>query len=556
MPIHSICFSFPTSKIRPVREKNRTYCLIEPGNESTYVQGEETYMDTLGTSAFCSTKPKWGWDCWRHLEILAAGSVPIFDELESCPKTTLVQYPKAELLKRERADSQVLRDHFLRHLTCSAMNRYVLETLGWNDPQVPRILFLDDALPKCPDYLSLSVLIGLKERFGSAIDVPFEVDYLYESWSGNARTVGHGNGVNYTRVLSETRHSSVSVDECLSRLKNGEYDMIWFGSMTRGSSTEWYRTVSAYMDPDRIVLFLGEDYPLSYWSQCQPYRTWMETHPTFVREWDAWLSSHSPEPSEMVWDKFVRSIPSPPISQRTWASPRFDQPVSLVIVEPTRHPWFRGVVRNMAYAYSGKDVPLYVFYGPENETWIRDQMSEFQGIQFRNIGIENMKIQPHYNELLSSINAFYDQFQTEHVLVFQSDTLLAREIPRFYYQYDYSGAPIHFPKGEAYERFCKGHGIRFPEIFVGNGGFSLRRVSTMRYWSRLKTETHPILNEDLYFSACVQHKPLVKEAMEFAVEKCAMSRPCGFHKAYAYHGPERVRSWLYQVGKLCRIELS
>lgn len=516
-------------------------------------------MDMLGTSAFCSTKAMWGWDCWRHLEILAAGSVPIFYDLESCPETTLVQYPKGELLKRERADPQVLRDHFLHHLTCSSMNRYILETLGWIKPDPPRILFLDDALPKVPDYLSLSTLIGLKERFGTAIDVPFEVEYLYESWTGNARTVGHGKGVNYTRVLSDTRRSSVSMDACVSRLKSGAYDMVWFGSMTRGDvASQWYDTVSTHMDPERIVLFLGEDYPLSFWCQNQSYRKWMERHPTFVREWDAWLS---PLPlsrsSESLWDEFVRSIPAPIPSKRTWASPRFDQPLSLVIVEPTKHPWFRGVVRNMAYAYGGKDVPLYVFHGPENETWIREQLDEFRGIEFRNVGIENMKIEPHYNGLLTSVDAFYDHFRSEHILIFQSDTLLAREIPRFYYQFDYVGAPIPLAEGPGYEKFCKDHGMHFSEkILVGNGGLSLRRVSTMRHWSRFKKELQPILNEDIYFSYYVDHKPTAHVAVEFSVEWIYTSRPCGFHKTYAYHRPDRIRSWLYQVGRLSHVEIS
>ena len=172
MPIHSICFSFPTSKIRPIREKTRTYCPIEPGNKSTYVQGEETYMDVLGTSAFCRTKSMWGWDCWRHLEILAAGSVPIFDDLDSCPETTLVQYPKKELLKRERADPQVLRDHFLRHLTCSAMNRYVLETLNETDRPTDRPTLFDATRapnqtdPSRPDANAISFSITtIRHRF-------------------------------------------------------------------------------------------------------------------------------------------------------------------------------------------------------------------------------------------------------------------------------------------------------------------------------------------------------------------------------------------------------
>ena len=40
-----------------------------------------------------------GWDCLRHYEILANGSIPLFIKLDDCPNNTLTSFPKKELLK-------------------------------------------------------------------------------------------------------------------------------------------------------------------------------------------------------------------------------------------------------------------------------------------------------------------------------------------------------------------------------------------------------------------------------------------------------------------------
>ena len=37
---------------------------------------------------------KKGWDCLRHYEIIASGSVPFFEDYESIPKFTMFNYPK------------------------------------------------------------------------------------------------------------------------------------------------------------------------------------------------------------------------------------------------------------------------------------------------------------------------------------------------------------------------------------------------------------------------------------------------------------------------------
>ena len=43
--------------------------------------------------------PQWGWDCFRHYEILGNGAIPYFLDLESSPKQTMALLPKALLLK-------------------------------------------------------------------------------------------------------------------------------------------------------------------------------------------------------------------------------------------------------------------------------------------------------------------------------------------------------------------------------------------------------------------------------------------------------------------------
>src|SRR5260370_18697256 len=45
-------------------------------------------------SKFARTRKKAGWDCVRHLEIMAASCLPVFQNIEQCPKYTMVHYPK------------------------------------------------------------------------------------------------------------------------------------------------------------------------------------------------------------------------------------------------------------------------------------------------------------------------------------------------------------------------------------------------------------------------------------------------------------------------------
>ena len=89
-------FSIPAEKIRPsdlARKKKRlaTHC-VDPevaaafGLHTSYAfASEEAYYDDLAISRFAVTTKRGGWDCLRHYEIAAAGSLPCIRQLETKP---------------------------------------------------------------------------------------------------------------------------------------------------------------------------------------------------------------------------------------------------------------------------------------------------------------------------------------------------------------------------------------------------------------------------------------------------------------------------------------
>ena len=69
-----------------------------PGRLSTYIYDDEkTYYNMYSNSIFAITNKKLGWDCLRHYEILMNGCIPLFFNIEDCPKLILKTLPKQRL---------------------------------------------------------------------------------------------------------------------------------------------------------------------------------------------------------------------------------------------------------------------------------------------------------------------------------------------------------------------------------------------------------------------------------------------------------------------------
>lgn len=56
---------------------------------------EEEYYNSYYCSAFGFTSKKYGWDCMRHYEIVAAGCLPYFENFEYLPRTIMTTWPTA-----------------------------------------------------------------------------------------------------------------------------------------------------------------------------------------------------------------------------------------------------------------------------------------------------------------------------------------------------------------------------------------------------------------------------------------------------------------------------
>jgi hypothetical protein len=136
--VNPINFSIPRRLIvDDVPAKTKMFAHIIPGDLSTYIYGmddEVKYHQDYRDSYFAVTMKKAGWDCLRHYEILADGCVPYFLELEKCPASMMVPFPKERLIEihnllaneeyeieRYAEDSAYLLDYTKKFLTCETM---------------------------------------------------------------------------------------------------------------------------------------------------------------------------------------------------------------------------------------------------------------------------------------------------------------------------------------------------------------------------------------------------------------------------------------------------
>lgn len=103
--IYPISFAIPEEKICAIPltiEKTRILAKLIPGDQYNrkYIYNNETdYYNGYRESYFGTTFKKAGWDCMRHYEILANYCLPYFPDLQNCPRLTMVNFPKEQILK-------------------------------------------------------------------------------------------------------------------------------------------------------------------------------------------------------------------------------------------------------------------------------------------------------------------------------------------------------------------------------------------------------------------------------------------------------------------------
>ena len=258
-----LSFSYPGVPLPLLDHPELLISPIIPGLPLTFDK-PEAYLATYQNAYLGVTNRKAGWDCFRHLEIMASGAIPLMPDAESIPSYSMVHYPKRALLEVSRnvrthgsppdlGTRLAFRHHFETYLSSEAMAKYLLRASGLEMSQ--RVLFVDERLPQHADYLSVMTLIGLKQLLGTNCVTAFPVDYVYEDSSFPVSTL-YGRGFGYTRVLPVSARSR---EESQGGWESAQFDAVVVGSVCRNSPLA--ADLLKRFPANRTVWIHGEDTP-------------------------------------------------------------------------------------------------------------------------------------------------------------------------------------------------------------------------------------------------------------------------------------------------------
>lgn len=203
----------------------------------------------------------------RHIEIIANGGIPLFENIQDCPKYTMTMYPKHLFARAHEiiataepgsAEAQQLAAEMLAwgktHLTTTALAARVLRLVGVERPA--RVLFLAG---HGEDYMADAMFIALHESpLVQHITSLHPYDYLFEDFDQGRRMQLYGRGFTFSgRLRRREGHMAVrSLEEIKKTLEEGGYDLVVFGSIHRESRLldEAVARLGA-----RVVVIDGED---------------------------------------------------------------------------------------------------------------------------------------------------------------------------------------------------------------------------------------------------------------------------------------------------------
>ncbi len=216
---------------------------------------------------------------------------------------------------------------------------------------------------------------------------------------------------------------------------------------------------------------------------------------------------------EKKWDAFIKKteslVPVPKYKIR------YPKDRCAVIVELRKHPHLSYILRNIMY-FLDQSWGLHIFHGTENEAFIKQIVEDWGEVLLTNLKKESFS-KKDYNRLLTSID-FWNELQSEHILIFQTDSILRKRGIEEFLQYDYVGAPwISADSPEA----------------GGNGGLSLRRRSVMLEILKRHSSNYLEDQEDIFFCkklALGKYNVAPREVgMKFSVEEVFYHDPVGTH---------------------------
>lgn len=217
----------------------------------------------------------------------------------------------------------------------------------------------------------------------------------------------------------------------------------------------------------------------------------------------------------------------------------FESALECVIIEPRCHDNLSATLRNMSCMLP--NAALTIFHSKTNETFLHNIVGTTNNVKMYCFTESNID-RKQYSELLCT-PAFWDIIQSPRALIFQTDSGIRKNTMLRFMEYDYIGAPWHW---QIYGD---------DNIYLGNGGFSLRSPSVMKqicsnflrnpnYHDQQTGEP-----EDIFYGRVLAHMnhvslPSYEVASMFSVEHNTHPDPLGFHQGYAFHPEPIVKQWM------------
>jgi len=307
--IYPLSYSLPDEMVVAVGEesdicKTRIWAEINPMDRTTYrfrCGQEAEYHQQYRDAMFAYTLKKGGWDCLRHYEIMVNGCIPMFLDLEHCPRDTLSSFPKDLVGEANRlfgplvdptlsgddlvgvVDRSVyldyrhrMLDHVRNHCTVLANARYVLRTLSLKKT-IRNVLMI-----RCDigvNYTREMFWIGMKRHIdslannddsgggGCAVEYP-AMPYLYSDFPEEQIGNIHGWGYGYARRLDASTRCLDYPDDAaiMASICSRKWDLVVFGKTGpdegyHGSipNLPFWTEVFRHYSKDEIVFLYGGD---------------------------------------------------------------------------------------------------------------------------------------------------------------------------------------------------------------------------------------------------------------------------------------------------------
>lgn len=275
-------FSVPDEcVVKYIPKKNKLLASLIPGDLSTYIfdkHKEREYNEMYRCSRFAFTKKKGGWDCLRHYEILMNGCIPLFENLNECPKYTMTTYPKHlnneayELYNNwcdnedfiEKYNTLCLKylDHTRKYCTTSAASKYFINNIK-NGDKIKNVLLI--TCHHGVNYNREMLWIGLKRYIESIDGVAVEYEkmpFLYDDYDSLSDNKYYGtNCFTFPKRLKKDKYYNMTELEIVDKIKSNFWDIIIYGKIGPDEFCEFplFDIVRSYYNKNKIAFIFGGD---------------------------------------------------------------------------------------------------------------------------------------------------------------------------------------------------------------------------------------------------------------------------------------------------------